>query len=348
MTRHERAAAQRPPVRIQALRLLLLAQVGIVGLLWLAVWRSLQGYAWAGGVETDLSERVLSYLAVLAPVVPVNLLAVFWLGRGGRRARTYFAAAAAVTAVQQILLLIPVDPGGLVVPGIVYALTVGPVAFAAVSLAITDPAKAWLAREYTPAGHFRIAVETPLWAAAGALAMLITGSVGTWVAAATETGAPTGELVESEVWPRMEEAVADTAVSQPQFPGFESRTVNVTSCHYRTDAGLATYRYEITYGLAPFPDETARTGFAASVRNSWSGEGYRLVRDGPGDDGTRTVGAHRSDGIELSLSLGATPALHLRSDCVERVEDPPACLGPQGGLPSHADRITGLSCATEN
>ncbi|GAB3998339.1 hypothetical protein GCM10029992_23870 [Glycomyces albus] len=330
MTRPDRAAAQRPPVRIQALRLLLLAQAGIVAALWLATWRSLQGYAWiGGGVETGLFERGLSYLAVLAPTLPVNLLAAFWLGRGGRRARAYLAGAAAVTAVQLILLLMPVDPGGLVVPGIIYALAILPVAFAALAIAVTEPAKTWLAREYTPTGRLRTAVETPMWAAAATLALAIAASVGTWVSAANETGEPTGAYDESDVWSRMEEAVTNTAATQPHFPGFESRTVEVASCLYRTEAGLVTYRYEITYEMTPFPDEAAEADFTASVRDSWNGEAYRLVLDGPGNDGTRTVSAHRNDDIDLSLTLGESPALHLRSGCVERVEESPLPRPPR-------------------
>lgn len=349
MTRPDRAAAQRPPARIQALRLLLLAQTGIVVVLWLATWRSLQGYAWiGGGVETDLFERGLSYLAVLAPTLPVNLLAAFWLGRGGRRARAYLAGVAAVTAVQLILLLMPVDPGGLVTPGIIYALTVVPVSFAALAIAVTGPAKTWLSREYIPESRLRTIIETPTWAAAATLALAMAASVGTWVSAAHETGEPVGAFDESDVWARMEEAVTNTAATQPHFPGFEARTVEVESCLYRSDAGLLTYRYDITYDLTPFPDETARADFTAAVRDSWNGEGYRLVLDGPGNDGTRTLSAERNDDLDLSLTLGEAPALHVRSGCLERVEESPPCLDPQGDLPPEADRITGLTCTTEN
>lgn len=333
----------RPPWRVQALRLTLLAQTALTAWLWLFVWRGLQSFAWiGGGVETDLLERSLSYLLVLAPTVPVNLLAVLWLARGGHRARLYLVGAGVLVAVQQILLLTPIDPGGSIAAGAIFALTVGPVAFTALALALTRAAKDWLREDRPQAARRVIGVESLVWGLTAVLALGIASSVDRWVAASAETGPPTGEYDESDVWERMEQAVA--AADLDAFPGLRGRTVQVDPCGYRTEAGLRTYRYLIVYELEPFIDTADEAAYAAAVREAWSTGDHRLVHDGTTLEGDPVIIAERHDELTLHLTLGADAAIEVRSACLERVDDRPRCLAPQGGLTSGHDTIEGIIC----
>ncbi|WP_026932166.1 hypothetical protein [Glycomyces tenuis] len=330
---------------MQTLRLALLAQAAITVALWLGVWQGLQSFAWTGGgVETDLLERSLSYLLVLAPTIPVNLVAAVWLGRGGHRARLYLACAGVLVAVQQILLLVPIDPGGYLAPGAVFALTVGPVAFASLALALTPRAKGWL-REARPRSARRvIGVEGLAWGLTAVLAVGVVSSVDRWVAASAETGPPVGAYDESDVWARMETAVTATAAGPDAFPGFDARTVQVTACGYRTDAGLRTYRYLLAYELAPFAEPADEAAYAQAVREAWSGEDYQILYDGTTAEGDASIRASREDELTLHLVLGEAAALEIRSGCLERVDPDPGCLPAQGGVAPEDDTVEGLLC----
>lgn len=329
-----------PPWQVQALRLTLLAQTAITAALGVLVWRGLQSFAWTdGGVETDLFERGMSYLLLLAPTLPVNLLAVGWLARGGHRARLYLAGAGVLVAVQQILLLTPLDPGGSLVAGAAFALTVGPVAFAGLALAATRRAKDWLREGPAPSARRVLGVEGLAWALTAVLALGTAASVDRWVAAATATGPPIGEYDESDVWARMEGAVTNTAAGIDAFPGFEARTVEVAYCGYRTDAGLQTYRYRIVYELAPFTEPDGEAAYAAAVRDAWSTDDYRLLYEGD-----TLLTAARDDELTLHLALGEHAAMELRSGCLERVDARPGCREPQGGVMPENDTIEGILC----
>ncbi|MCH7232598.1 hypothetical protein L0U85_17310 [Glycomyces sp. L485] len=333
----------RAPKRIQAIRLLLLVQAVLVAALWLWVWRGLQGYAWTGGgVETNLFERGMSYLVVLAPTIPVNVLAVIWLGRGGRRAQLYLAGAGVLVAVQQILLLMPVDPGRSTAAGLIFAMAVGPVAFAGLALAVTGESKRWLGREH-PASW--ATAESLVWAVAAIFTIGVTFSMGEWVEASTETGPPVGEHDESDAWPRMEEAVTGSAVSLDGFPGFERRTVEVTPCGYRTEAGLRTYRYWITYEFADFTEADA---YLAAVRESWGAPYYEVLYDGTTIEGDVTITAHRDDELMLFLTMGEAASFEVQSGCLERVDAHVDCLEAQGGVMPERDSVEGLVCARED
>ncbi|WP_100448191.1 hypothetical protein [Glycomyces xiaoerkulensis] len=348
MERPPGRAAARPPRRVQALRLLLAAQTVLVAALWLWTWRALQGQAWAGGVETELFERGMSYLVTLAPALPVNLLAVYWLGKGGFRARLYLTGAAVLAAVQQILLLVPVDPGRSVAAGVLFALTVGPVAFAAVAIAATAESQRWLRTEHEPARPHLLSVESLTWGASVILGFGVAVSVGDWVTASTETGPPVGEHDESDVWARIEAAVTTTAVAHQGFPGFHSREVEVTACGYRTESGLQTYRYRIAYGIADFDDPADETAYTTALRDRWSGGDYEVLYRGTTRDGRPTLTAHRGDDLTFRLLTGEQPLLEVQSGCLERVDDSVPCLDPQGEVPPERDTVVGLPCTGED
>lgn len=329
-----------PPWQVQALRLTLMTQTALTAVLGVLVWRGLQSFAWpGGGVETDLFERGVSYLLLFAPAFPVNLLAVVWLARGGHRARLYLAGAGVLVAVQQILLLTPLDPGGSAQAGAAFAFLVGPLAFAGIALASARPAKDWLRDGPAPTLRRVLRVEGLAWALTAVLSLGAAASVGQWVAAATETGPPTGKYDESDVWARMEAAVTNTVAGVETFPGFTARTVEVAYCGYRTDAGLQTFRYRIVYELAPFARPSDEAAYTAAVRTAWSTDGHRLLHEG---DASLT--AARDDELTLRLTLGEQAAMELQSGCLERVDPLPQCLEPQSGVMPENDTIEGILC----
>ncbi|RRR99090.1 hypothetical protein [Glycomyces terrestris] len=338
-----RGRAAWPPPGVRALQALLLAEAAAVVAVWLWSWRGVQAYAWPG-VDSGLTERGLAYLLVLAPAVPVNALAAIWLGRGGRRARLYLAAAGALALVQGLLLLTPAAmpvreamTDGAAAVGTAFLTATAPILFAGAALAATAKARAWLGREPArPRG--RIAgVETAVWSLALLLAAGTGAEVHRWSLAAAEPGEPRGEYTEAGTWQRLEDAVAETTGALPAFSGFATRTLDVAACGYRTPAGLATYRYTLTYELrtADFP------AYEAAVRARWAEGDYELTYDGATFEGVRRITAERADEIALGYTGGDAPALTLASGCVERVGEP-ECIRAQGEPTT--DVIRGIAC----
>lgn len=341
------AAPARPamPVAARALQAVLLAATTAVVGVWLWTWHGVQAYAWPG-VDNGLAERGLAYLLVLAPSVPVNLLAAIWLGRGGRRAQLYLAAAGALTFAQASLLLTPAAlPGdGQAAVGIRFLVTMGPIVFAGAWIATTARVRAWLGAAAPTRSLVR--VETAVWGLALALAAGTGAEVHQWARAAAAPGAPTGAFIEAGTWERLEQTVAETADAIPAFTGFSARALDVAPCGYRTDAGLPTYRYLLTYEL--------RAPAEAAVAARWAEDDFTLTYDGATLDGTRRITAERvypvdddtSHTLLLGYTGGADPTLQLQSPCVERTTDTPECLPPQGDPVT--DTVNGITCPTRD
>lgn len=330
------------PTSAQALQALLLAATAAVAWIWLWTWHGVQAYAWPG-VDNGLAERGLAYLLILAPAVPVNLLAAIRLGRGGRRAQLYLAAAGALALVQAMLLLtpaaLPASAIGAAAVGHRFLIVMGPLLFIGVMIATTAPARAWLD---APAPARRLAgVETMVWIFALALAVGTGTEVHQWAGAAAETNEPEGAFTEDGTWERLEQTVTETTDAIPAFTGFSARTVDVVSCGYHTPAGLPTYRYLLTYELhAPADD---------AVAARWAQDDFTLTYDGATLEGTRRITAERIHAIDdathtvhLGYTGGELPALHLQSACVERTNDTPECVPVQGE--PLIDEIRGITC----
>ncbi|MFG3341964.1 hypothetical protein [Glycomyces sp. NPDC048151] len=340
------------PIAIQAVRVLLLAATASVIATWLFAWQGVQAYAWPG-IDNGLTERGLAYLLILAPAVPVNLVAAIRLARGGRRAGRYLAAAATLAVVQTVLLLTPdampmaeamSDGSNLV--GMRHLVTIGPLLFVGTLLAATDRARAWLGAPPRP--RRVLGLETAVWCLALASALAMGTEVRQWTNAAAEPLAPAGEYREPGTWAGLEQAVTETTDAIPGFTGFTTRHLEVRPCDYLTPAGLPTYRYLLTYELR----EPADTAIAAR----WAEPEFTLTYDGATLDGTRTITAERAfpaaddtyptatgpRAITLSYTETATPLLHLESPCVERAAEPTECIVPRGEL--IRDTIDGITC----
>jgi hypothetical protein len=337
-------ARPRPPVSVRALQLLLLAEGATVVWIWLWTWRGVQAYAWPG-VDNALDERGLSYLLILAPAIPVNLLASIWLGRGGRRARLYLAAAGGLAAVQLVLLLTPsampvreAMSDGATAVGTRFLLTVVPIVFMGALFAATARARTWLGGGPDRAGRRLAGVEAAVWCLALALAVGTGTEVRQWAEAAAQPEEPRGEHTEDGTWARLESAVADTTEAIPAFSGFAARHLEVVDCDYRTPAGLAAYRYRLTYELRTADFATYEAAMAAR----WAEGDYELTYDGATLEGVRRITAERADELTLRYTGGDDAALHLESACVERVDETPACLPPQGDPTT--DTVKGITC----
>ncbi|SDL40363.1 hypothetical protein SAMN05216298_3836 [Glycomyces sambucus] len=339
-----RARPAWPPLGVLALQALLLAEAAAVVAVWLWSWRGVQAYAWPG-VDNGLAERGISYLLVLAPSVPVNVLAAIWLGRGGRRARLYLAAAGSLALVQVVVLLTPAAmpvreamTDGAANVGILLLTATAPILFAGAVLAVTARARAWLGAEPARPRSRIAGVETAVWSLALLLAVAAGTEVRQWALAAAEPGEPRGEYTETGTWQRLEDAVGETTGALPAFSGFAARTVDVAACGYRTPAGLATYRYTVTYELrtADFPS------YEEAIGARWDEGDYALTYDGATFEGVRRITAERADEIALGYTGGEAPFLTVASGCVERTDAEPACV-PAQGEPT-TDRVLGIAC----
>ncbi len=340
----------RPPSSVQALQVVLLAATAAVVAIWLWTWNGVQAYAWPG-VDNGLAARGLAYLLILAPAVPVNLLAAIWLARGGRRARLYLAAAGALVLVQTMLLLTPTAmplsdamSDGASAVGIRFLIVMGPFLFLGAWIATSTRARTWIGAG--PARPRRLlGAEAAVWCLALALAFGMGTEVRQWAETAAETEAPSGEYTEEGTWERLELAVAETTEAIPDFQGFTTRTLDVTPCGYNTPAGLPTYRYDLTYEL--------REAAGEAIASRWAADDFALTYDGETLENTRLITAERSYATEGDTSHAITldytedpaAALHLQSPCAERTGTP-ECLEPQGD--PIKDIIIGIACPRPN
>ena len=211
------ARRTRAPIGVQAVRVLLIAATASVIATWLWAWDGVQAYAWPG-VDNDLTERALAYLLILAPAVPVNLIAAI------RPARSYLAAAAALAAVQVLLLFTPsamplgdTMSDGATSVGIRHLYTVGPLLFAGVWIATTAKTRAWLTTAPRPRRAFGL--EAAVWSLALAAAFYTGTEVRDWTRTAAAPAAPAGEYAEPGTWAALEQAVTETTDAIPDFPG---------------------------------------------------------------------------------------------------------------------------------
>lgn len=348
-------AAARTPAGVQILRLLLLAATASVIATWLWAWHGVQAYAWPG-VDNDLTERGLAYLLILAPAVPVNLIAAIRLARGG--ARHYLAAAAALAVVQILLLFTPsampladTMSDGATSVGIRHLYTVGPLLFTGLWIATTTKTRAWLGTAPRPRRAFGL--EAAVWCLALAAALYTGTEVRDWTHTAAAPAAPAGEYAETGTWAALEQAVTETTDAIPDFLGFTTRTLDVASCDYLTPAGLPTYRYLLTYEL--------REPAATPISLRWTEGDFHLTYDGATLEGTLRITAERAfptsdpdddratyptatglHALTLEYTEAPTPTLNLQSPCVERTTTPTECILPQGDPTT--DTINGITC----
>jgi hypothetical protein len=349
-------ARTRAPMSVQILRLLLLAATATVVATWLWAWQGVQAYAWPG-IDNGLTERGLAYLLILAPAVPVNLVAALRLARGGRRAGRYLAAAAALAAVQTLLLLTPsampladTMSDGSTNVGIRHLVTTGPLVFAGLWLATSTQAREWLGA--APRTRRRLSgLEAAVWCLALACVFAMGTEVRQWSHAATATQDPGGEYREPGTWAGLEQAVTETTDAIPGFPGFTTRTLDVQPCEYQTPAGLPTYRYLLTYEL-----RATEPSAAEPIAARWAEGEFTLTYDGADLADTRLITAERAfpatggtyptatgaHAITLAYTEAPTPTLHLESPCVERAAEPTECILPQGDPAT--DTINGITC----
>jgi hypothetical protein len=340
----------RPPLSVQTLQVLLLAAAAAVVAIWLWTWNGVQAYAWPG-VDNGLTARGLAYLLILAPAVPVNLLAAIWLARGGRRAQLYLAAAGALVIVQTMLLLTPTAmplsdamSDGAATVGIRFLIVMGPFLFAGAWIASATPARTWLGVGPARAGRL-LGAEAAVWCLALALAIGMGTEVHEWAETAAEPEAPRGEYTEAGTWERLELLVTETTDAIPNFQGFTARTLDVVPCGYTTPAGLSTYRYDLTYELREAADEP--------IASRWAADDFSLTYDGETLEGNRLITAERTYAAEgdtphtITLDYTEDPAatLHLQSPCAERTGTP-ECLESQGN--PIKDTIIGITCPRPN
>lgn len=150
----------------------------------------------------------------------------------------------------------------------------------------------------------------------------------------------------AEVVAPMEQVVAETAASLPNFPGFSERVWSYVGC---SSGGAPSEDYvgiQITYEFSKelSTEPLTRETFLDEIRTAWTDQGYEITRDVQQGDNPpyHSLDAVRDDGITMSYWVANTVSLTVQSGCVasDDVEEIPY-IPPTGGIEpgSEADGV---------
>jgi hypothetical protein len=141
----------------------------------------------------------------------------------------------------------------------------------------------------------------------------------------------------------MEQVVADTVETLPNFPGFSERVWSFVGC---SSSGAPSEDYvgiQITYEFseALSKDPLTRETYLGPIRDDWNDRGYTITEDEALED-HYILSASRTDGITMSYWVAAKVVLIVQSGCVDSddVEEIPY-IPPTGGIEpgSEADGV---------
>jgi len=159
----------------------------------------------------------------------------------------------------------------------------------------------------------------------------------------SESPFPERDFDNHEVYPIMEQLVADTVATLPDFPGFEVRTGKFLNCEEEGKIYDDWVAIELQYAFSPADSETeqVRTQYTDDIRNYWTESGYEIVRDKETPSGIRDLEASVSGGITLWWSAAYKATLTVQTGCVPVGNDQRATdyLPPVGGVTPENDRF---------
>jgi hypothetical protein len=153
---------------------------------------------------------------------------------------------------------------------------------------------------------------------------------------------PERDFNNHEVYPIMEQLVADTVTAFPDFPGFALRKGSFLNCEKEgkiyDDWVAIELRY--TFSEENSNSEPVRTQYTDVLRDYWAEAGYEITRDEPNRSGTHyALEATVPGGIGLWWEVAGTVFLTVQTGCVpvgngQRVTD---YIPPAGGVTSEND-----------
>jgi predicted RNase H-like HicB family nuclease len=149
---------------------------------------------------------------------------------------------------------------------------------------------------------------------------------------------PEREFDNHEVYPLMEQLVADAVAVLPDFPGFSERRGTLQSCtNERGDAIEGWVSIELKYAFdEPISQtEQVREQYTDVLREAWTEAGYEITWDEASPTGEDyNLEAARSDGITLWWRVWGRTSLTIQSGCVPigDGEEKPDYIPPAGGV----------------
>jgi hypothetical protein len=154
-----------------------------------------------------------------------------------------------------------------------------------------------------------------------------------------ETSLPEREFNNNEVYPLMEQLVADAVAVLPDFPGFVERRGLFHECTDEQDNPIDGWgSIELKYAFSDAASLTAqvREEYTVLLREAWTEAGYEITWDEASADGSQyNLEAARSDGIVLWWRVLGRTSLTIQSGCVPLAGDdvhPDEYLPPIGGV----------------
>lgn len=153
---------------------------------------------------------------------------------------------------------------------------------------------------------------------------------------------PEREFDNHEVYPIMEQLVADSVAVLPDFPGFALRKGSFLNCEKEGEIydDWVAIELRYTFSEADSGREPLRTQYTDTLRDYWTEVGYEITRDEPNRSGTQyALEATAPGGIGLWWEVAGTMFLTIQTGCVpvgngQRVTD---YIPPAGGVTPEND-----------
>lgn len=159
----------------------------------------------------------------------------------------------------------------------------------------------------------------------------------------TQDAPPERDFDQAQAYPLLEEIVADTVETLPDFPGFYQRMYYpVEDCGHLGEAYKGWVAIEIAYGFSAEDSltDTVRRDYTAILRDQWTEAGYEIHRDTiDPETGNGSLEAKRPDGINLWWGVHDGASLSLQTGCIPPTEgfEKPDYISPAGGVAPEND-----------
>lgn len=157
------------------------------------------------------------------------------------------------------------------------------------------------------------------------------------------TTMPEREFDNHEAYRLMEQLVADTVTTLPDFPGFVERSALMHDCTDAQDNEIEGWMsIELKYAFDVPTSETSqvREDYTNLLRDVWAEEGYSINWDEASPTGDQyNLEASRTDGITLWWRVWGRTSLTIQSGCVPigNGDKFPEYIPPAGGVPLDAE-----------
>lgn len=154
---------------------------------------------------------------------------------------------------------------------------------------------------------------------------------------------PEREFDNHEVYPIMEQLVADAVAEFPDFPGFSERRGMRQGCpdsRGNEIEGWVSIELSYAFDIPTSETEQVREEYTDILREAWTEAGYQINRDEASPTGENyNLEASRSDGITLWWRAWGLTGLTIQSGCVPigGGDEKPDYIPPVGGVPLDAE-----------